>query len=312
MASFELLFTIDRLPDPVVKRFDAVSGTYLGSFGLGYLQHPAALQVRNGVLYVLDSAAENTAGAGRIHKFNPNTGEALGTVTLSSSWGYASQYSSFDMDPVGNFYVSDYRPTSSFVNMYTPAGGYVSNFYWPRTGGTRASGVALDASKNRLYISNYTTGNISVYDSTNPGNALQTVTYTGQGSRLSINNGILYANTFVSGTSLARWSIGSNGLLTALSDLSFPVITGPLGAPGFGHNPYGFFNSVGTNGTTYYITRFNTENGDYLGSFGSANLSSPTGNPVLIIAPEPSTGLAALVGLALLRRRSDRKKAHHG
>lgn len=303
-ASFELLLQIDRVPNAYqIKRFDPMSGTYLGSFGQGWLTDPQNLVLRNGVLYVLDTMSRTASGGGRIHKFNPNTGELLGTVVLPAGWGRVANGSSFQIDSSGNFYVADAQTNanSSFVNKYTSAGGYITTGYWPPSGNTFVTGVVVNETASRLYMSSFTNGTIEVYNTTNQTAALQTISAPGGALSLVRNSNYLYYTLNSGSPSIYRGLVNGDGSLGVFTGFSMSSASYQIGI-GFGHDPYGYAVGLLSSGA-YGFTRFNSASMDMMGSFGSGQLTSPWGNPVLIIAPEPSSVAGMAFGLWVLGRR---------
>lgn len=303
-ASFELLLQIDRVPNAYqIKRFDPMSGTYLGSFGQGWLTDPQNLVLRNGVLYVLDTMSRTASGGGRIHKFNPNTGELLGTVVLPANWGKVGNGSSLQIDSGGNFYVSDAQGTanSSFVNKYTPTGGYIGFGYWPPSGSTNVTGVVLNETANRLYLSSLNNATIEVYNTTTQTGVLQTISSPGGALYLVRNNNYLYYTLNFGSPSIFRGAINGDGSLGAFTAYSMSSANYHIGI-GFGHDPYGYAVGQLSSGS-FGFTRFNSASMDMMGTFGSGMLTSPWGNPVLITAPEPSSVVGMVVGLWVLGRR---------
>ncbi|MCE9558780.1 MAG: PEP-CTERM sorting domain-containing protein [Armatimonadetes bacterium] len=301
-ASFEMLMQIDTMSGglnaSVIKRFDPVTGVYLGAFGLGYLTNPQCLQYKNGILYVLDTVNTTALGGGRIHKFNPNTGEILGTIVLPPSWGKVNFGSQFSMDASGNFYVADGQATNSYVNKYSPTGGYISNGFWPSLGSSQLYGSSFNDAANRLYVGNIATSTIEVYNPTSQAAAIQSLAAPNGPLFMTQANGYLYYIPNFAG-SVYRSAIAADGSLGVAT--AFAGYTGSHGV-GFGHSPYGYASTF--NGTNWSINRFNGITMDPLGTFGTGLLQNPWSNPVVVVAPEPGSLVAlGIAGMLLLRRR---------
>lgn len=108
-ASYELMLVGD-VTDREIDRYDPVTGTYLGSFGKGFLSSVTDVKVDSstGRAYVADYSA------GRIKTFDYSTGLYLGSFTASTGAYFVSQLSN------GNLVASGYGNT--VPTQYTTAG----------------------------------------------------------------------------------------------------------------------------------------------------------------------------------------------
>ncbi len=300
-GSYELLMQIDNSGVPAVRRIDPYTGASFGSFGGGYLRRPQSLAYRNGVVYVLDTVG-NGVGQGRIQRYNPSTGELLGVIPLPGTWGKVNDGSTLDIDSAGNFFVSDAGASGgniSYVNQYTPNGGYLAGRFWSTSGSNAFdTGIALNEAKSRLYVANDASGSIDVYNTTASSEAIQSVVTPGKALWMTSNNGFLYYTTNTATGVAHRISINaSTGALGTITD--FNLAPGMINSRGFGigHTPVMYTSQF--DGTKWSISRFNSETLDFMGSVAAGVNANPWGNIVVITAPEPSTmvvlGLSTLV-----------------
>jgi|GEM_PF-1352170 len=309
-GSFELLMQIDRDVSgaPAIRRFDPVSGAYLGAFGQGYLANPTAMVFRNGVLHVLDNRGTG-AGAGRVLRFNPYTGEPLSMVALSTTWGKVGIASGLDLTPNGNYLVSDSQVSgnSTYVNEYLADGSYLFGRVWASSAGGITRGIALNSASNKIYSARGAF--VDVFDSTTGStSAVQSIAAPGAALFVSIIGNYLYYSADALTEQVYRALIKSDGTLDAFSAIDpSPVASSNTLGVGHGHSPFAYATQRNFAGT-WSFSRFNSVTGDSLGSFGSGVMISPWGNIEVIAAPEPGTMLALGAGLAVLLRNSRRSK----
>lgn len=308
-GSYELLMQIDMDFGgvPAIRRFDPVSGAYLGAFGAGYLRDPSQMIYRNGELYVLDSVGPLVA-QGRIHRFNPSTGAILGTIALPSGWGKAGGNSGFSILANGNFLVSDgVTGSASFLNEYTPTGAYLANRFWGGATGAAYFGMAYSEAYRRIYAVNAGTNSIDVFDYNSSGafnTPVQSFLVAGGPIQMNIFGGYVYYTAQSTYDYVHRFPILGNGNLGTVETLDPSIATylRTRGA-GVGHSPYAY--TMQQNGTTskWSFQRFNHVTKDPLGTFGEGIVLNPRGNPEIIAAPEPATLVALGAGMLALRRR---------
>lgn len=305
-CSYEVLMQIDRDNDgPCVRRFDPYTGAYLGSIGRGYLYDPVDMVYRNNVVHVLDRG--HGGGVGRVFQFNASTGEPIANFALATAWGKVGSISSLTLTPSGTYLISDSTLTSgaSYVNEYTATGGYLTARYWSRSG-SRLSGVALNTSNNRFYVSSVDDGKVLSYNYlTGITTPVQEVGASNGPLFMTAIGNYLYYSSNTGVDKIFRSAIGADGTLGSFAAFDPSLLTGGavIGVGG-GHAGFGY--ACQWLGSQYEYTRFSTNTLDPLGTFGGGVMKYPWGRIEVIIAPEPATMIALAGGLALLVKRRKR------
>lgn len=289
-ASFDMLLQSDN--DTVlgdhIDRYDPVSRVYLGSFNVfnGAPTSIAASSAR-GLAFV-------RSGSSNIDVFNYSTGEYVRTFFMAGS----------------NLVLN-----SAQDRLFSVANGLVNSISldtWVQSS-TFVSGVTFSSA---LYVS--TTGRYLIADDTSQnirsfsptGALISTVSYSGYST---VKQVALRANSGSSSVNQFRMTTGTTGVLYgfseqvssgALSNAS-TIISGYNGPTGVVDAHEGLW-TVGTRTsapTVMTVTRMNTAG--FLGApFALSQTSITTGTSAIVLAPEPGTVTALVLGAgALIRRR---------
>lgn len=296
-ASFELMMALDRT-DKVVHRYDSETGTYLGSFGAGFLQNPIGMVINQATntAFILQDRTVGGSGLDYITRLDYNTGAFLGTIQVVSAVAAS----------IG--ILNDGRLMSSMIgtdiSLLNSTGGEAKWVSSPSgvTAGTY-SGMAQDAF-GTLYGMN---ANGVIYGWANPfagANGLQPPYVLG-----------------ASGSPVTRGQLAARGDWIAAGNLSTLVFARTAPGGGFsltsgvgtiysnvrgvaiGHENI-MYAAGQTGASSGSISRYD-QFGNFAGSFGAGQLKDPIALSV-VVAPEPGTMAALGLGLAALLRR--RKK----
>ncbi len=301
-ASYELLMVADSVAK-TIKRYDPISGASFGTIGTGYLTAPLSVSMSGGVLYALDQVSAGFGGT-RIRKFNPSTGEYLGSFPLSSSWGKSGAGSQLVMGPSGYAYVSDSQVSGSgYVNRYGPGSGAYGTFYG-QEGNSFATGVALSADESLVYSAGLSSSKIYWHNSST-GALMGSAPLPASSSPVHMvrDGNRLYVACESPAAQLRVFTIGANGALATAGTYSYSQFGyGAVVGIAVGHNNAVYVSGVTNNTGKLAIHRLDGITGDYMGEFGGGTLSSPFGMAI-ITAPEPTTLAAWGLGALLLARR---------
>lgn len=277
-----------------IDRYDPVTGTYLGSFGRGYLSGPVysmALDQANGIVYASDY------NVGRIVKFNYSTGLYLGSTSLPATAGYfISRLSN------GQLLRSDY----GFVNTQriNPDGALVQTI---NTNGIYVEGHA-QTGDGRIWFLNGSSGAPMQLYSTTLGSSSISLSYTST-TRPIPNSLSAYGNQLAAidysgetGRQLYSFTTSGAGVQSASSIvIGGSGFTGTGTAIGHGNVVYGLV----TNGGQAIVHRWIPGN-NYTSAFNLTNTTNGFGM-ALVVAPEPGTMIALGAGLAVLARKRMKK-----
>jgi DNA-binding beta-propeller fold protein YncE len=141
-----------------IRRFDAITGEYLGSYATGNgLNGPQdLLWGPDGNLYV------TTAYTNSVRRFNARTGEFMGAFVNDGSGGMQNAQG-MAFGPDGNLYVSSHGTRD--VKRYSGrTGEFIDNFVRAGAGGlSRPSTLRFGPDRN-LYVSSYATNSVKRYD----------------------------------------------------------------------------------------------------------------------------------------------------
>lgn len=293
MAALQDLFVSSEGTNSV-KRYDGVTGAYLGDFvtpGSGGLIAPQGIQFGpDGHLYV------SGGGSGAVHKYNGQTGASMGVFTLGYTFGFPGDFEFRN----GSLFVSEFAGgANGGIWEFNGTTGALIAHRVTATGGT--DGFVWDANGNFI-ASEWGSNSLKKYSSTG--------TFLGvMGSGGGLNGpldlrygagGDLYVNSFFTG-SVKRF----DGVTGAYEG---DFVTGHVRTQG---------QLIGTDGSllvgdyaTHKINRYDANSGAFLSTLvtsGSGGLVRPnnfTLNPV----PEPISVVTMSLGLIALARRN-RKSA---
>lgn len=291
-ASFELALVLDRgttgFRPSTVKRYDADTGTFLGSFGsFSNTVDSIAIQPGTNIAFVRDNT--------EVHRYNFNTGEFLGSF---QSFGLVGQMA---FGPDGRLYIPD---GLSDIPAFNPATGIaVGAFFNSTYGSTQARSIGFDSVDQKMYgISSsfnfgyrFSIGGVfegATGDGAIPGPHTDVA---GQITRAGGGNVIVFGT----GTGQAR-VLTSGSFTTGPLDAGLILTTSYAVAPAH----QGFFvggSAVGGGGRVLRYNNFGTP----IAQFGQGTLNNPV-SMATVLAPEPGTMAALGLGLAVLLRRRRR------
>lgn len=278
-----MFVTDDR--DGTVKRFDGLTGQYMGSFGSGFLAVPTGVAVdAHGVAYVADFAKNE------VFRFNAFTGNYMGAVgsgSLISPEGLA-------FDSHGTLFVADGNGISRFDPLNGSDLGHFANGFLQYGG----SGLAIDAN-DVAFVGDATYGQVQRFD-TRTGNWMGSV---GTGLAPGAFGVAINADSKLFVTSL------TNNNVSRLNE--FDGGYGGSYGSGFLNGAAGLaFDGYGTSFVTSYyggrVDRFNPYTGAYMGSIGDGILGNPR---FIAVVPEPSTLFIFAVGTLGLSASFRRRRA---
>ena len=294
-ASFELMMALDRT-DKVVHRYDSETGTYLGSFGAGYLQNPIGMVINQATNTAFILQDRTDGGLDYVTRLDYNTGAFLGTIQISS----------FNAASIG--ILNDGRLMSSMIgsdiSLLSSTGTEAAWVSSPSTvtSGTY-SGVAQDAFGNLYGIH----ANGVIYGWANPftgANGAQPSFILGAPGALVTRGQLAARGNWMAAGNLstlffARTAPGGGFSLTSGVNTIYSNIRGVA----IGHENL-MYAAGQTGASSGSISRYD-QFGNFAGSFGAGQLKDPIALSV-VVAPEPGTMAALGLGLAALLRR--RKK----
>lgn len=291
-ASFELVLATDySTSGSAVRRYDGLTGIYLGSFGEGLLSTPTgiALDQANNMAFVNDNPS---ASVGRVSKWNYNTGEFLGSFLYTKN-GVASLSRNSDgtLNVVTPGSALRFAPNGAVVATYLPGAGISFISAIQTLDGSMFLTGRNAGGSGRLEAHNYSSG------------ALQTTfawfaDYAARLSGSTVLNGYSVGSTV--GVEYDSWSS------TSVTGASF-VLTSHNAVTGIavGHNNLVYVS--GTTPTGSIIQRLDASSTTMvLGTTFGTNLTNCKGIAV-VVAPEPVSLTILLPGLvAVMRRRRNR------
>ncbi len=287
-ASYELLLVAD-VSNEVVHRIDPVSKAYFGSFGAGIFKYPKSIAINqsNGRAYVFDSIRE------KIYTFEYSTGLLLSSFstaayrTFATSYGYLSLASNGDI-LMGLSYGGGFR--------FNTAGALVATYN--KNAGSAGLTKVIEGNDGAIYGADWVTSKVSRYNAAG-GNPLQNsstqlaywdMARTPTSAVGLLQNGITKFSLNSSMTNIQTATFASLGLDSA-SNL----------ATGHGDVMY----VSGASGGTARLYRFDSSDLTLIDSAVYPQIASYEALAT-VIAPEPASLTALLVGPALLLRRRRR------
>ena len=289
IASFELMLVAD-LNGRDIDRYDAVTGTYLGSFGFGYLTNPTDVDVdsASGLAYVTDSTSSN------IRVFNYNTGELVRYWSTSTSNSFITKLNS------GNILTSAFGNVNSY--QFTPTGSLVRI---QSTNVAQVLGHAQTADGN-IWWSDLTARGLwkATETASNPTLAYSYLNVSGQGF-LSASGNELASSDFASGTQLkvTRY-MTSGGVVTSEVSVSLGTTASEVvGGTAFGHNGV-LYAAVGSASGSRYATWLRGDNAVTMRSLSGTQYAQ---GMTIVNAPEPASLVAVGAGILALARRKRRE-----
>lgn len=286
IASYEVVLMADNV-NGVIHRYDSENHVYLGSFGRGELGTITgmALDQTNGRLFVNHQ--------GLISAFNYNTGDQLWSAANAGSGPIAYRQGNNDLITLSS---------GTLRRQQLASNGLFAGAIWS---GLASGTQTLTTDGTRIYVVNNVNSNMTEYS----GGATGTVTATSAagagmagdsfvGMMTSVDGGFVFA---LSGTDRANYvwpaGAGSAPFVGAVSNL---VTTTAVTRA---HGIHGYY--LGHNASSFAIQKF-FESGNAFGAFSPVNLPSAIGGisfAATVVAPEPGSLIAFVVGTGLLLRR---------
>lgn len=283
-ASYELLLTTD-FNNNRVNRYDPQTGTFLGSFGQGYMNAPAkiALDESKGLAYITNYSS------GTIQVWNYSTGVYENEFASGGlCWGLTRLSN-------GNIAAA----TGSAVSIFTPTGTLVSSF---STGGF--NGYSCDTDGTYIYV-----GDINVIRKfTTGGSLVGTLNFSGGRTPYDIKfrNGV----GFVGGLNYKGiFATFNSNTMTGYSEKTISGFTTAMDveAIAMGHGAAVYLaGQSSASGTPTAVTRFNSLSLLYGGTFASQASGTRISGMAIVVAPEPGTWAALGLGAVILLRRRRR------
>ena len=283
-ASFELMLVAD-FNGRKIDRYDATTGTYLGSFGYGYVSSPTDVEVdqTTGLAYVVDPFSSS------IKVFNYNTGEQV------RSWSTGTQNFFITRLSSGNILASMYGNQSS--RLYAPSGALIRTM---NTSAAHIEGHAqtsdgllwwIDHGGKRLMRGTETsTTPTFAYNHTNP-NGQEFI--SAQGTELA-------SIDFGSGTNIKMTRFATqSGIVLSETSITTPSVAGEgNGGTGYGHDA--MYAALTTGSQSRYLTWMRGDGFTFSRPLSATQYAQ---GMAIVVAPEPTTFLAIGTGLAALIRR---------
>jgi len=274
-ASYELLMVADGLTDSV-HRYDSMTGTYLGSFGSGYMSAPAHITADSttGRAYVTNFIARN------VQTWDYSTGVLLNEWSVSGTpWGITRL-------ATGNLLVG----TSTGVKEYTITGTKVRDFlglYGVGTDGTNiytaADNQVRKFSPSGLLLGTFSSGTDTIF-------------------QFAFRQGTAYGT---GGTNSAYFGSFNSVTMSGYGQLPVSNLASGYRIDGIamGHANFAYLSGrLPLDPTKGVISRYNVAERRGYSSFGSAQLKDPRGIAT-VIAPEPGTLFALGLGVVCVFRR---------
>lgn len=299
-ASYEMALVLDRTAGSI-KRYDPISGAYLGSFGTGiYGASAFNLMLDQGTNRVaVGSSSANSPNSTQYFDYN------IGNYLYDRTFLYGLSYASKN----GAYIASRETYSNTYLLSYDAEGNYLG---WVFASGSTLAMVAQSAA-NRYYAVDMSNGGRLAFWSAMYSTA---PTYTaipnfsssfGFGGELAVSGNRL---AFVSGTGAAGtarlWcgDLSGTGSVTNIRSYDLSSRYQSTFHVTFGHNDDLYIGAQNYAGDgKYRVARYNFTNGGYRGEFGVGGFSD-IGGLAFVAAPEPGTWAAMGLGaLILLRRR---------
>lgn len=280
-----------------VKRFDTFTGTFMGSFGNGFLTNPMSVAIGpGGVAHVLDAVGS----LGRVRRFDYNTGEYLGSVSISGFViGSGSQLT---IGTDGNYYAS--AGFASCTARISPVTGVAQGFFC--SSGSNEFSV-VEGSDGRIYSVDITGRIVASPKATFVGQFAAPWPFNGPvianvnaPRQLQTFNNLLYwANSGNDTIGIANYAGGAIGSYNVNAQLD------QTRCLAFAHGSTMYVGGFEVGSVVVgKILRVDALSGDQLGSFGTGYLQNPVSIAILA-APEPGSliGFGLAVSLLLYGRR---------
>ena len=234
-AQADSLYVADR-GDNTVKKFDATTGAYLGTFiegGLQGIHGPAGLIFTKGRLLVVNQNV-NMPYAGEILRFNPGTGAYASALkgcnpplrTCSSDAPFAPR--GISRGPGYTAYVADWKnsATSGRIAQYDlNSGALIRNLDTSGYNGPFFPTAIVRGPDDLLYVTS--TGDPDLAGNTSPGAILRFNAVTGRFVDILTTNAALGCSSELHSPNALTF--GPNGLLyVATGDFNNPLATGKI------------------------------------------------------------------------------------
>lgn len=304
LGSFELALVLDR-GTKKVHRFDASSGTYLGSFG-NFSASVATISLSQSKKEVIvwDPAALGGAGGVAFH-YDYNTGEL---VHMTTDWnttipmiGFSPNSSKYLLPLFDGYYETNFdRSGSTFYNLGAVTGKYdnvdAQRLIMTQTGSVLnlVNNVTHTSVASAVFgsaISDVACGSFTAF-----GGQVATVVRAGGVLQL----GLVNAGSITVGASIPNTTTGFSSITgIAATHKGFVAVGKNAGGAATVVN-FGY-----GNGTGFSLSRLVP-----LNTFSGGSMTDPI-DVAVVVAPEPSSLAVGLMGLAALARlrRSPRKKS---
>lgn len=288
-ASFDLVMAVDS-GTKAVYRYDGSSGISLGTFGSGYLTNPQSIAISGSTAHVLDVVNF----AGRVRRFNYNTGEYLGSTQLAA-FSFSASGLSLLIGPSGE-YIASAGTQSGIAGFDADTGTRLYAYFTPGTGNQGAVIVGgflynVESSGTMGWGPLPFSGVSSFpFSATLPG--------AGNPYQLATAGGLIYSVN--QSTNLVR-SYSQAGISTGLAiQLSSMINSKGLA---MGHNNVMYAAGLDSASSLGRIARLDNRTGDSLGFINANQMTSPVSLAVRM-APEPATmAILGIGALSLLRNR---------
>lgn len=277
-ASYELLLTTDYNNNRV-NRYDPQTGTFLGSFGQGYMNGPAkiALDESKGLAYITNYPSAT------IQVWNYSTGVYENEFASGGPcWGITRLSN-------GNIVAAN----GSNVNTFSPTGTLLSTF--------SALGFSCDTDGTYLYIAD--AGVIRKY--TTGGTLVGSLTFSSARAPYDIKfrSGVGYAAGFGYKGIFATFN---SNTMTGYAEKTITGFTTAMDVEGIalGHGAAVYLSGQSSaSGTPTVVTRYNSLSQGFGGTFASQTSGTRISGMAIVVAPEPGTWAALGLGAVILLRR---------
>lgn len=292
-ASFEMLLVLDA-GTKSIHRFDPQSGAYLGAFGAGWLNNPQAIVINQsaGVALVRDTLAG--AGIGTIVAFDYNTGERV--AGFIGGLPFQSGPVQMSRNPnTGEFICIGGTGANGLLRI--SGGGVVS----PIQVNLDPAGVAVNTANNDIYFAFPGAGEVQRYTNNLVYLGAKPVGVAFGDGQMTIGGSSAKAY-FATGFGRV---MGCDLGLSTITQINLTDFSNTKGVA-FGHGDVLYTCGLNAAGTDGLIGRFDVKLGAAGGTFGSGQLTNPI-SMACVVAPEPSTWIALVGGLALVVRARRRR-----